>query len=129
MALVLSIRFAKGEAGSLPVCYIPDMADALNNSGYSFACLLQAFITQPTELASLAGIKPSDVPSLVKWTNQGGRSITFVADQCNAVGKPVAADATLEELTKGMSMNSRFIFAASRPRSMCSTRRRTKILP
>jgi len=30
VALVLSVRFAKGEAGSLPVCYIPDMADALN---------------------------------------------------------------------------------------------------
>ena len=44
----------------------------------------------------------------------------FVADQCNAVGKPVAAgdqrtpaDVALEGLTKGVSMNSRLIFAAS----------------
>jgi len=58
VAFVLSVRFAKDEAGSMPVCYIPDMADALDVTCYFFDCLLQAFINQPLELAQLAEKQP-----------------------------------------------------------------------
>jgi len=118
VALVLSVKFAKGEAGSLPVCYIPDMGDALNE-GIFFSCFLQAFINQPTELAAVGLIDPSDVPSLGRWTrNHGG--ITFIADQCNAIGKSLEPgkqqtreDEALEKLIKGAGFGNRLIFAAS----------------
>ena len=48
------------------------------------------------------------------------RRMVFIADQCNAVGKApspgklqLPKDAALEELIRGVSSDSRFIFAAS----------------
>ena len=66
VGLVLSVRFAKGEDGAAPVCYIPDMKGALSHADYIFRCLVQCFINNPVALRALADV-PYDIPSLVEW--------------------------------------------------------------
>jgi len=127
-ALLFSVRYARvvpaipaaGGVGApiiqlAPVCYIPDMKEALEFKDYFFNCLVQCFITQPAKLAKLAELREreSAIVSLVSWARDQ-RGVIYIADQCNEVGNTtLPKDQALDEFVHGINTTCWLIYAAS----------------
>ena len=118
VALFCSVRRAKGDVGAPPVCYIPDMKEALSDDKYLFKCFIQAFIDQSDVLAEIVSIgvnanRSFNLPSLVGWA-RASTGVLFIADQCNEVGNTqLPKDVALNEMVEGVGADNWLLFAAS----------------
>jgi len=118
VALFCSVRRAKGDVGAPPVCYIPDMKEALADSKYLFKCLVQAFIDQPDVLVKIVDIgmnvdESFNLPALVGWS-RARSGVVFIADQCNEVGNTQEPeDKALNKMVEGVGAENWLLFAAS----------------